>query len=445
VVTLQVPDKKKLNIPIGDVLIDPEYDTYVTPTYQLPTNYVRYNKKMGDEPDLIVDYLCDQTDIDWITARLPALEKYDCQSYLTVETVDFVINSLERATGLGDIASLVSVEKTILQGLNIPYFAYSKIVPEIYQYWISKRNKHHKPCCRKYWPQTSATDTNPHLVFRPREKERYRLRKHRKNDLDSYRKMQQLRRDFGQVRIILQLIIERERLKRAELEVHSRVLEQAACEFHPSIGATRKDSLSELYTYTPQYMHLLQKPAETVTNKSNSSSKKRSSQSIKAEETSSGLKLILKVNRPGQNSADVSEGNAAGGAAVEENVRKKKKKKRDKSTEMSAGSVEVDEKNSLDTAQLQNTSISAMGSDIMLLSGADPAIFASSLLTGDSLYQANCARLAALGVPGPQVFLSPQWPTFMNDLTTREKTFIPRTIAEYAAELELQSDEPLPT
>ncbi|CAN0454578.1 unnamed protein product, partial [Hapterophycus canaliculatus] len=29
-------------------------------------------------------------------------------------------------------------------------------------------------------------------VFRPREKERYKLRKHRKNDLDSFRKLQQV-------------------------------------------------------------------------------------------------------------------------------------------------------------------------------------------------------------------------------------------------------------
>lgn len=38
-------------------------------------------------------------------------------------------------------------------------------------------------------------------VFRPREKERYKLRKHRKNDLDSFRKLQQVKKDFEKVRV----------------------------------------------------------------------------------------------------------------------------------------------------------------------------------------------------------------------------------------------------
>jgi enhancer of polycomb-like protein len=79
------------------------------------------------------------------------------------------------------------MEKVLQQALALPHTVYSKIIPEIYQFWIAKRNRLRKPCCRKYWPQTPASDTNPHMVFRPREKERYRLRKHRKNDLDSYR------------------------------------------------------------------------------------------------------------------------------------------------------------------------------------------------------------------------------------------------------------------
>ncbi|CAN0595283.1 unnamed protein product, partial [Ectocarpus sp. 12 AP-2014] len=40
-------------------------------------------------------------------------------------------------------------------------------------------------------------------VFRPREKERYKLRKHRKNDLDSFRKLQQVKKDFEKVRVLL--------------------------------------------------------------------------------------------------------------------------------------------------------------------------------------------------------------------------------------------------
>lgn len=46
-----------------------------------------------------------------------------------------------------------------------------------------------------------APDSNKkRQVFRPREKERYKLRKHRKNDLDSFRKLQQVKKDFEKVR-----------------------------------------------------------------------------------------------------------------------------------------------------------------------------------------------------------------------------------------------------
>ena len=42
----------------------------------------------------------------------------------------------------------------------------TKVVQELHPYWVSKRNKVHKPLCRKYWPATAPNDTNPHLVFR---------------------------------------------------------------------------------------------------------------------------------------------------------------------------------------------------------------------------------------------------------------------------------------
>ena len=53
--------------------------------------------------------------------------------------------------------------------------------PVIHAYWLQKRQKLGKPLLRRFWPATSPTDSNPHCVFRPREKERYKLRKHRKN------------------------------------------------------------------------------------------------------------------------------------------------------------------------------------------------------------------------------------------------------------------------
>jgi hypothetical protein len=55
--------KKKLNIPICDVLVDPEYETIVAPTYQQPSNYLRHVKKIGDEPDVSTDYNIEDEDL----------------------------------------------------------------------------------------------------------------------------------------------------------------------------------------------------------------------------------------------------------------------------------------------------------------------------------------------------------------------------------------------
>ena len=53
----------------------------------------------------------------------------------------------------------------------------NKLVELVYNYWIQKRSKLKKPLLRIFWPLTAPDDSSPHLVFRPREKERYKLRK----------------------------------------------------------------------------------------------------------------------------------------------------------------------------------------------------------------------------------------------------------------------------
>ena len=61
--------------------------------------------------------------------------------------------------------------------------------------------------------------------------------------------------------------------------------------------------------------------------------------------------------------------------------------------------------------------------DVVLTDEAATAQFANALLTGQALYEANTARLNTLGVPGPPAFLQPIWPSYMDDLPTREKVY----------------------
>ena len=153
----------------------------------------------------------------------------DVMHYLTAESFQKIITFLEKQAGYSpDILPQIHAERLIMERFKSmwPYEVAIILVPELYQYWIKKREKKGKPLCRRYWPQTPASDTNPHHVFRPRDKERYRLRRQqRKNDIEAYRKMQQLRREFGRARELLQLVLERESLNEYSLTLQRSIHE----------------------------------------------------------------------------------------------------------------------------------------------------------------------------------------------------------------------------
>jgi enhancer of polycomb-like protein len=84
---------------------------------------------------------------------------------------------------------------------------------------MQKRGKLRRPLLRRFWPVTSTDDTNPHLVFRTREKEKYKLRKKRQNDMEAFRKLKQLREDFDNLRAVLGLVCRREELLRMHVNL----------------------------------------------------------------------------------------------------------------------------------------------------------------------------------------------------------------------------------
>jgi hypothetical protein len=100
------------------------------------------------------------------------------------------------------------------------------VAEDVYRYWMQKRTRLRKPLLRRFWPVTASNDTNPHMVFRPREKERYKLRKHRRNDMEALLKMRQLRDELQHARKLVGDVRQREKLKRELLLVGEDVFEQ---------------------------------------------------------------------------------------------------------------------------------------------------------------------------------------------------------------------------
>lgn len=120
----------------------------------------------------------------------------------------------------------VTTSTTAKNNTTTPVPTISQVIQDIYNYWVQKRSKLKRPLLRRYWPVTSSDDTNPHLVFRPREKEKYKLRKKRQNDMDAYRKMKQLRTDFENLRLLLDLTKRREELHRSMIQMQCDLFEQ---------------------------------------------------------------------------------------------------------------------------------------------------------------------------------------------------------------------------
>ena len=76
-----------------------------------------------------------------------------------------------QATGTGPAITQDAAEAVLNSKLGMPATSASReVVADVYQYWIGKRASYGKPLLRRFWPQTAADDTNPHMVFRPREK-----------------------------------------------------------------------------------------------------------------------------------------------------------------------------------------------------------------------------------------------------------------------------------
>ena len=138
---------------------------------------------------------------------------------MTVEHLELLLYSLEEAAAarnghLPESEARVQLHDTLQA--KIPQL--SSLLSDVFSYWNKKRRKLAKPLLRKYWPQTASNDAHPHSVFRPREKERYKLRRNRRNDMDTYRKLDAVRADLSAARDLLGLIHTRERVKAEIIE-----------------------------------------------------------------------------------------------------------------------------------------------------------------------------------------------------------------------------------
>ena len=293
--------RPKLEIPVPHLTINETYHRDVPANYDLPRSFVRYHKVTAEDFIERRDYVADWEDEQWLAKNskfgaaaaanvqalrpAPADDDESKRNGAVVETnasplvssaplarvpqlsithFETMLDVLEKKTGFESIVTLQQAEQFILDKLpqllqifpsqiprarpsgSLPPVTIKTVIQDVYNYWVQKRSKLKRPLLRNYWPVTSTEDTNPHLVFRPREKEKYRLRKKRQNDFASFQKLQQLRNDFDSLRNVLGLVKRREELKRMQTQLQIDLFQQRMSDATDSSGRTRLSTSSKV-------------------------------------------------------------------------------------------------------------------------------------------------------------------------------------------------------
>lgn len=274
------------------------YDTDIPNNYNITTAFVRYQRPARAEWQEAIEYVSDAEDETWLTNNTkfggtlhppkdpgedgkndiastttittdfkkestsavttshdestggPVSGASTQQSQLPLATFEHIMDLFEKATAFDIILSNGQAEQLVHERIPEIYQIFpakgkagvvttKHVINDIYNYWLQKRSKLKRPLLRRFWPVTSTDDTNPHLVFRPREKEKYKLRKTRRNDMLSFNKMKQLRNDFENLRLVLELVQKREALYRANLQLQCENFEQKLFDLTDTSGKPR--------------------------------------------------------------------------------------------------------------------------------------------------------------------------------------------------------------
>jgi len=260
-----VAPKIKLDIPVPHINTVETYERDIASTYHIPRSFVRYHRPSPEERIQSIEYVADTEDENWLknntrfggacqTASVDTNKDTASvlvrRPQLTLPIFERMLDILEKATGFEAIVTSHKAENLIHADIPSLYPMFptkgragvvtaKQVVHDVYTYWLQKRSKLKRPLLRRFWPVTSTDDTNPHLVFRPREKEKYKLRKKRQNDMDSYRKMKQLRADFDNLRAILELTKQREVLSSQHVKLQVDLFQQRLYDIVDTTGAPR--------------------------------------------------------------------------------------------------------------------------------------------------------------------------------------------------------------
>ncbi|KAL5554758.1 hypothetical protein UlMin_042159 [Ulmus minor] len=225
----QAPTPKKLasEIPTPQFVVVDTYERDYSRTFNQPSSYLRARGARAELGEF-VEYDLDNEDEDWLQEfnrdrKLLAPDKFESIIF-KLEVMDH--KARERA---GVITPTLGSPIPVLLQLDAAFEALQAhlqtirhaVIQSVYNYWKDKREQWQKPILRRLQPPPPVNDTNPYNVFRPREKAHRlhtRRMQRRENNVQSFEKLRQVRRNLDQAKTLLEALIKREEKKREVME-----------------------------------------------------------------------------------------------------------------------------------------------------------------------------------------------------------------------------------
>ncbi|GAB4856942.1 hypothetical protein Ancab_014860 [Ancistrocladus abbreviatus] len=221
-----VPSRKLApEIPTPEFVIVDTYERDYSRSFSQPTSYIRARGARAEIGEFI-EYDLDNEDEDW-------LEEFNKEKIILapekLESLMFKLEVLdhkarERAgvitPTLGSPIPVLLQPDAAVESLQAQSIKYA-VLESVYSYWKEKRERWQKPILRRLQPPPPVNDTNPYNVFRPREKAHRlhtRRMQRRENNVQSFEKLRQVRRNLDQAKNILEALIKREEKKREVME-----------------------------------------------------------------------------------------------------------------------------------------------------------------------------------------------------------------------------------
>eukprot|EP00924_Labyrinthula_sp_SR-Ha-C_P008196 snap_masked-scaffold_11-processed-gene-5.45-mRNA-1 protein AED:1.00 eAED:1.00 QI:0/0/0/0/1/1/2/0/749 len=220
----------------------------VSPLYELRDSETKWLKELN-ESEMCKEYKLSEKFLSILLTFLENATKTEIP--ITQQTAIHLlrVESAESSKVIDEFLIFNKIKGAVLKDQGIIKKVRDKlqqIAEKVYELWIKIRQEINKPLLRIYWPKTLANDQNPELVFRVREKERYRLRKKKNNDQEQYFKLVQHKKDLQVTGQIITLMRKREILKHLINKFKLRMLS-----YDPQTFANFKKQIQTIFANEP--------------------------------------------------------------------------------------------------------------------------------------------------------------------------------------------------